>query len=168
MQGVINTRNYSYMLILADYVPASSLAYLDVYVSFSPNRFICRGSGGFVRGPVVVPRCRLAWLVTEVAVFNRSNVRSPSKTNRKIQIVLSKMDSVREWHHFYEPSWLRSPWEPLGSPGLPDAPQMPSRCSPDAPPDASQMLPRCPSEPSDLSQVISTRISQPSDLSQVI
>ena len=52
----------------------------------------------------------------------------PSKTHSKIHNLKDILHSVREWHHFYELAWLRSPWEPPGSPGLPDASQMSPRC----------------------------------------
>ena len=56
------------------------------------------------------------------------------------------MQTVREWHHFYEPRSLRSSWEPLGSLGLPDHCHMLPRCIPDA----SQMPPRCLSDASQM------------------
>ena len=46
----------------------------------------------------------------------------PSKTHSKIDILRELLHSVREWHHFYELTWLRSPWEPLGSPFWPISP----------------------------------------------
>ena len=119
---------------------------------------------------------------------------SPSKTNRKINILRELLHSVREWHHFYELTWLRSPWETpslsdpsqMGHPnsqmppsGLPDVP----RCLPDASFHATHMplrclpdVPRCHvisdkgSQPRDLCQGISSKGSQslPRDLSQGI
>ena len=57
---------------------------------------------------------------------------SPSKTHSKINILIELLHSIREWHHFYELTWLRSPWEPLGTPSLSDPPQMPPRYVSDA------------------------------------
>ena len=70
----------------------------------------------------------------------KSKLMSPSKTKDfSILFFKPKLDFGREWHHFYELAWLRSPLEPLGSPGLQDPSQMPPRCLPGA----CQMPSRC-------------------------
>ena len=95
----------------------------------SPNSFNCRGSGGVALEGAMKPPWIRPWTPSlKFLVIYSTWWYLPSKTHRKIDILKELLHSVREWHHFYELTWLRSPWEPLVTPSLPDASQ---RCLPD-------------------------------------
>ena len=104
---------------------------------FSPNRFICRGSGGFGRGAGwCSPSPRRLWLAKFIVKTN-TKWMLPSKTQYFLILFHLKLHFSWEWHHFYELAWLRWPLEPLGSPR-----------SPLEPPNAASSLQRPPRDAS--------------------
>ena len=116
-------------------------------VCVSPNRFICRGSGGLGRGAVFVYQHRGAKWLLKFVVKTTTKLMFPSKTQCFLILFHEKHDYSREWHQFIRLQPLRLPWGRLGSPGLPDASKMPPRCLPDGsqmPPDGSQLAPLSP------------------------
>ena len=135
--------------------------FLDPSGMFFPQTvFSCRGSGGFGRGPWYRPGCRAAECLAKFIVKINTKSSKCQKLN-VFKYFFMKMLIIAERHTtFWSLRHLRPPWGHLGSPGLPDASQMPPRCLPDAsrclqmPPDASRCLPDASQMPPDASRCL--------------
>ena len=82
----------------------------------SPNRFICRGSGGFGRGPVDLSGCRAVECLARFAIKINDFTTFSQKLNTFQYFFMEILILVERCNTFLSLRPLRPPWEHLGSP----------------------------------------------------